>query len=50
MYKVIRMYFPELFQNSEVIKTGLTLKEAQEHCRREDTREEGVFFDGYDKE
>jgi len=50
MYKIIRMYFPELFQNSEVIKTGLTLKEAQEHCRREDTREEGVFFDGYEEE
>lgn len=34
---------------NEVIKTGLTLEEAQEHCRREDTHGEG-WFDGYEDE
>ncbi len=43
-YKVIRF---SMNAPSKVIKKGLTLKEAQEHCRREDTHGEG-WFDGYD--
>ena len=50
MYKIIRFYHPSLDKNSEVIKEGLTLEQAQEHCQREDTREEGVYFDGYNEE
>ena len=44
-YKIVRFYrdFPE---NREVIKEGLTLEEAQAHCRRDDTKGEG-WFDGY---
>ena len=34
----------------KVIKTGLTLEEAQDHCQRDDTREAGVWFDGYYQE
>ena len=34
---------------NEVIKTGLTLEEAQEWCSREDTHGED-WFDGYIKE
>lgn len=34
---------------SEVIKTGLTLDEAQEHCNRDDTSGDG-WFDGFEKE
>ena len=47
-YKIIRFY-----QNSdipqEIIKTGLTLHQAQEYCKREDTHGDG-WFDGYAEE
>jgi hypothetical protein len=33
--------------NTFVIREGVTLQEAQEHCCREDTRGED-WFDGYD--
>ena len=46
-YKIIRFRFEG---KDRVIKRGLTLEEAQAHCRRDDTRKEGVWFDGYDKE
>jgi hypothetical protein len=60
MYKIVRNYF-----NSDIrrrtIETGLTLEEAQAHCRnpetssstctsaagRRRTRERGQWFDGY---
>tara|TARA_A100001037_G_scaffold305961_1_gene348275 strand:- start:1173 stop:1325 length:153 start_codon:yes stop_codon:yes gene_type:complete len=45
-YTVYR-YFRD--KEKEVIKTGLTLEEAQEHCQRDDTSGEG-WFDGYTKE
>jgi hypothetical protein len=45
-YKIIR--FRQDGEN-EVIRGGLTLEEAQEHCRREDTRGNG-WFDGYEVE
>ena len=46
-YKIIRFKFEG---KNRVIKRGLTLKEAQTHCRRDDTRKEGLWFDGYDEE
>lgn len=51
-YSIIRFRFQG--ENS-VIKTGLTLDEAQEHCQRDDTRggstEQGTaWFDGYESE
>jgi len=45
-YKIIRFRFEG---DSEVIATGYTLEEAQEHCRSEETHGEG-WFDGYDAE
>jgi hypothetical protein len=47
-YKIVR--FTEAFDpHPKVIKRGLTLEEAQAHCRREDTHGPG-WFDGYDTE
>ena len=50
MYKIIRFYAPTVRHEEEVIRTGLTLEEAQEHCNDPETREEGKWFDGYTKE
>jgi hypothetical protein len=46
-FKIIRFYQDET--PSEVIDTGLTLEEAQAHCRRDDTKGDG-WFDGYEQE
>jgi hypothetical protein len=48
-YKIIRFY-RDVTKPREIIDTGLSLKEAQAHCRRGDTHEPGVWFDGYDEE
>jgi hypothetical protein len=49
-YKIIRYYHPDQNKDSEIIKEGLTLTEAQEHCQDDTSREEGVYFDGYTEE
>jgi hypothetical protein len=49
-YKIVRFYAPHLHRESKVIKTGLTLEEAQEHCNDPDTKKEGEWFDGYTAE
>jgi len=47
-YKIVR--FKNIAgEDSEVIKTGLTLDEAQNHCQREDTHGDN-WFDGYTEE
>jgi hypothetical protein len=50
-YKIVRKYrdgnHPD---NNKVIKTGLSLEEAQEHCKDPETREAGVWFDCYYEE
>lgn len=45
-YKIIRF---RRDGEGEVIMTGLTLDEAQAHCKREDTHGPG-WFDGYSQE
>ena len=45
-YKIIRFRFEG---ENEVVRTGLTLEQAQEHCRDESTHGEG-WFDGYESE
>ena len=45
-YKIIRFRFEG---TNGVIKKGLTLEEAQEHCQRDDTNGDG-WFDGYTEE
>ncbi len=46
-YKIIRSYHPALCRPDKVMQTGLTLEQAQAHCRRPDTRKEGEWFDCY---
>ena len=47
-YKIVRFY-ADLYRDQEVIKRGLTLEQAQEHCSNEGTRGDG-WFDGYMEE
>ena len=55
-YKIIRFYRDSDHPSHQrIIKRGLSLDEAQEHCRRDDTHEldsEGmaIWFDGYEHE
>jgi hypothetical protein len=48
-YKIIR-FFRDWDKASKVIKRGLTLAEAKEHCNDPSTQKEGVWFDGYELE
>ena len=45
-YRIIRIRFQG---RNRTIKRGLTLEQAQAHCRRDDTRGPG-WFDGYEAE
>lgn len=45
-YSIVRFHFQA---ENEVIETGLTLEEAQEHCNDPDTSGDG-WFDGYTEE
>ncbi len=47
-YRIVR-FFQERHKERQVIHTGLTLEEAQEHCNHPHTRGPG-WFDGYEKE
>lgn len=49
-YEIVRFYHPSLHREAEVMESGRTLDEAQEHCNDPSTREEGVYFDGYREE
>jgi len=46
-YEIHRLYFNG--NPYKVVRKGLTLHQAQTHCRREDTHEPGVWFDGYEE-
>lgn len=47
-YRIVRM-FKDGTTASRPVKIGLTLEEAQAHCRREDTHGPG-WFDGYERD
>jgi len=46
-YQIVRFYRDD--RRREVQETGLTLKKAQAHCQREDTKGTD-WFDGYEQE
>jgi hypothetical protein len=52
-YEIVRFYFDDNHpDHKRVIKRGLTREEAQAHCQRDDTREEGpdghtIWFDSF---
>jgi len=47
-YTIIRFYKSR--RKREIIRRGLTLKQARKWCSRPDTRKEGKWFDGYQNE
>ena len=49
-YKIVRFYAPNQNKPNRTITKGLSLEEAQEHCSRDDTKKDNVYFDGYTKE
>jgi hypothetical protein len=49
-YKIIRFYYPSQNKENEVILEGITLEQAREHCQDGATKEDGVYFDGYEAE
>lgn len=49
-YKIIRCYAPKLNREYDVIKTGLTLEQAQAWCSNPETRMDEEWFDAYMEE
>lgn len=49
-YKIIRVYHPDLQRPSKLIKSGLSLTQAQAHCNDPKTELENKWFDTYDRE
>jgi len=48
-YKIVRFY-RDPNKSNRTILTGLTLEQAQAHCKDPATRKEGEWFDGYTDE
>lgn len=49
-YKIVRSFHPSLDKSGRIIARGLTLEEAQSHCKNPKTRKDGEWFDGYESE
>lgn len=45
-YKIVRIY-KDLNMKSKLMKRGLSLQDAQSHCRDKKTMKKGVYFDSY---
>ena len=49
-YSIVRFYAPGQHKSNRVMLTGLSLEEAQAHCKDPSTRKAGEWFDGYTEE
>jgi hypothetical protein len=49
-YKIVRYFHPSKKRPSKTMAKGLTLQQAQEHCRKKSSRREGEWFEGYTEE
>lgn len=47
-YKIIRFFRAP--RKSKIITRGMSLEEAQAHCKRKDTHKKDEWFDGYEQE
>lgn len=52
-YRIVRMFFDD--RPTKIVVRGLTLEQAQTHCRRDDTHggstdDGSAWFDGYEEE
>ncbi len=47
-YNIYR-YFASSKRETKLIKSGVTLEEAQKHCSDPSTRKAGEWFDGYNE-
>ena len=48
-YEIKRFYAPGVGKENEVMQTGLTLEEAQDHCQSDDSKC-SEWFEGFQKE
>jgi hypothetical protein len=46
-YNIVRMFADE--RPSLIVRRNVTLETAQAHCKREDTHQKDVWFDGYEE-
>ena len=49
-YEIKRFHAPGVEKDDFVTQTGLTREEAVAHCESEESEEEGVWFEGFNKE
>ena len=45
----IRRFYKDTPSQDKIVRTGLTLQEAQTHCKSEKSHVVGVWFDGFEK-
>jgi hypothetical protein len=49
LYNIVRFYAPHINKPNRTILKGLSLEQAQQHCRDPKTRKDGEWFDGFNE-